>query len=500
MRLVRNLAANIGGSTITIAAGIAFLPFYFILLGPEPYALIGFHTALTGIVAALDTSFGHIVNQFFSSTREKRLDSHFAFAAFQRGELLAIAGAVLTIVPIALLSGPIAGEYFRYKTLNQTDIQFVLILSGSSICLRWMQSYYSNVLGGLEKQVGTNAVTSIATLLQFGGGLIVLELIEPSILIFFELMLLVQLSSTLVLRHLAKRQFDRPSGQVIKVGYLTILNNKQFAAQVFGTNLMGAAISQGDKFIIGALTDMATLGIYSFCATVASLILKLAGPIFTATYPRFALFSANPERKNDLTAIYHLTCQMTSILVIPAAAILIIFPQEVVFFWTGSSELKSAVHPALPMLAAGNALNAMAQIPYALQLAHKWATLAFWQNVIAVTLLLPSAWLLTLSFGIEGAAAAWIAINAGYCFVGVGLMHQHLLRGEFLTWLRDDFLRPFAWTASVFGLAAMLDTSHLSRLETAVFLAFVGLTACISALVASRSLRTATIRVISRGN
>lgn len=499
MRLVRNLAANIGGSTITIAAGVAFLPFYFILLGAEAYALIGFHTALTGVVAAMDTSFGHIVNQFFSRTREKKHDSHLAFSAFQRGERLALAGAILTIVSITALSGPIASEYFKYKSLSQFEIQFAVALSGASICMRWLQSYYSNVLGGLEKQVGVNAVTSSATLLQFGGGLIALELIKPSIVIFFELTLVVQLSSTLVLRHLARRQFAKPVGQLIPVPYLKILNSRGFAAQVLGTNLMGAVISQADKLIIGALTDMGTLGIYSFCATIASLALKLAGPIFTATYPRLALYSAESERKNDLVTTYHLACQMTSVLVIPAACILIIFPQEVVFFWTGSRELSSAVYPVLPMLAAGNALNAMAQIPYALQLAHNWAKLAFWQNVIAVTLLLPSAWILTLVFGSKGTATAWIGVNAGYCLVGVSLMHQHLLRGELLNWLRNDLFIPFAWTASIFGLASMLDTSYLSRLETAIFLTAVGMTGCISALFGARSLRAATIKVIGRG-
>lgn len=71
MRPVRNLAANIGGSTITIAAGVAFSPFYFIPLRPEAKAPIGFHATLTSVLAAMDTSLGHIIKHLSSHTRDK---------------------------------------------------------------------------------------------------------------------------------------------------------------------------------------------------------------------------------------------------------------------------------------------------------------------------------------------------------------------------------------------------------------------------------------------
>lgn len=497
MRLARNLAANIGGSAVTIAAGIIFLPFYLILLGPEAYALIGFHTALTGIVAAMDTSFGQIINQFFSRVRGKRVEQSCTHSIFRRGENLALGGAAFTLIVIAALSGPLSNSYFTYRSISQAEIHIAIILSGASICLRWLQSYYSNVLGGLEKQIGTNLVTSVATLFQFGGGLLALELIEPSVVIFFELMLSAQLISTLVLRQLAKRQFPKSSGDTNPAPYLEILNKRGFAAQVFGTNFMGAIISQSDKFIIGAFTEMDTLGIYSFCATVASLVLKLAAPVFAVAYPRLTLLSNKGDQTDNLTTSYHIACQLVSVLVLPAACILALFSQEVLFLWSGSRELSSAVYPVLPMLAVGNALNAMAQIPYAAQLAHNWAKLAFWQNVVAVILVIPSTWLLTLSFGIKGAASAWIIINAGYCLIGVSLMHKHLLQGEFTYWLRYDLLRPLAFLAPALAPASLLDTSSFSRFETAAFLTIFSTAALTLTLIGARSVRLSAIQRIS---
>lgn len=499
MRLAQNLVANIGGSAITVGAGVAFLPFYLILLGPEAYALIGFHTVVTGIVAAMDTSFGQIINQFFSRARTTIADRSRKYAAFRSGEKLAMIGAAFTLLVIAAISDPISTTYFNYQSLGQSEVQIAIVLSGSSICLRWLQSYYSNVVAGLEKQVGINLITAITATLQFGGGFLAIKTIQPSVIIFFTVMLLTQLASTLVLRNLARRQFSGHHDNHNRTPALEIISGRGFAAQVFGTNLMGAVISQSDKLIVGAITDMKTFGIYSFCATVASLILKLAAPVFAAVYPRLALLSTPASKPSELISSYHLACQMTSVLVFPAAGLLIFFPQEIIFFWASSKEIASAIYPALPMLALGNALNSMAQIPYAIQLAHNWAKLAFLQNIFAVILLLPSTWILASHLGTKGAALSWIAINAGYCFIGVGLMHRHLLQGEFFSWLRHDFLRPLAYCIPPLAIAQTVDISHFSRTGIAAFLSAIGLITLASTLIGAYDLRMAVQQRIKRG-
>ncbi|MGC4367131.1 lipopolysaccharide biosynthesis protein [Hydrogenophaga sp. R2] len=496
MRLAQNFVANIAGSAITIGAGVIFLPFYLILLGAEAYGLIGFHTIVTGVVASMDTSFGQIANQFFSRARAAIENSSGNYAAFRSGENLAIGGAALTLLLIIALSGPISTTYFKYQSLRQAEVQLAIVLSGSSICLRWLQSYYSNVLAGLEKQVGINLVLSTTAIIQFGGGFLAIKIIQPSIIIFFEFILLIQLVSTLFLRKLACRQFSDTKNNRRRISPLEILSGRGFAAQVLGTNLMGAVISQSDKLIVGALTDMKTFGVYSFCATVASLILKLAAPVFATVYPRLSLLSTTASKSQELITSHHLACQIITILVVPSVGLLIFFPQEIILFWAGSHELASATYPMLSMLAVGNALNSMVQIPYALQLAHNWAKLAFTQNIVAVILFPPTVWWLASNFGTQGAALGWIGINLGYCVLGVYLMHRHLLRGEFFPWLKLDLLRPAAYSIPPLLVALSCDTSTMSRTELAAFLFATGFwMMCFTAIGAKDLLKFVHLRI-----
>lgn len=98
-------------------------------------------------------------------------------------------------------------------------------------------------------------------------------------------------------------------------------------------------------------------------------------------------------------------------------------------------------------------------IPYALQLASGWTSLAFWINLVSALLLVPTMVVLVQQWGATGAAVAWVLLNSGYFIIGIQVMHSRLLRGQQWRWYSQDVALP-ALGALLPGLVGRLSIPH----------------------------------------
>jgi O-antigen/teichoic acid export membrane protein len=76
--------------------------------------------------------------------------------------------------------------------------------------------------------------------------------------------------------------------------------------------------------------------------------------------------------------------------------------------------------------------------PYALQLAFGNSRLPLVINSTLLVIFVPLLIVLSVKFGIVGAAAAWAILNLLYLFLGTWLTHQELLPGIGWRWLGGD--------------------------------------------------------------
>ena len=59
----RNIAANVGGSALSMLALLVVVPIYLRLLGAEAYGLVGLFTTVTVAALALDLGLGATLNR-----------------------------------------------------------------------------------------------------------------------------------------------------------------------------------------------------------------------------------------------------------------------------------------------------------------------------------------------------------------------------------------------------------------------------------------------------
>jgi O-antigen/teichoic acid export membrane protein len=325
---------------------------------------------------------------------------------------------------------------------------------GFVLTFQWPLGFYAGGLLGLQKQVLCNLLNIIWSTLRFAGGVLVLWLISPTILAFFEWQIVVSVVSTALMALALWRSLPAGGGQArfrIPIWH----SIWRFAAGMSGISAVTLFLTHLDKIILSKMLSLELFGYYTLAWTVANGLTIVSSSVFTVLFPIFSQQVAVADREG-LKHLYHRSCQLLSVLILPAAILGALFAQEILSAWTRSPATVDNTHLLVSLLIIGTALNGLMHLPYALQLAHGWTSLAFYTNVISVVLVIPILVIVTPSYGTLGAAVIWIALNSSYVLIQLQIMHQRLLKREQWRWYFEDVGLPLLAAFSVVGIGRLL--------------------------------------------
>ncbi len=209
---------------------------------------------------------------------------------------------------------------------------------------------------------------------------------------------------------------------------------------------------QLDKIILSKMLTLEMFGYYMLAFNVATVLISLVGPVYSALFPRLSQLVAG-MREADISNLYHKGCQLVSIIIVPISITLVFFAEEVLSIWIGNPVVVRNTHMLLSLLVIGSMITAILLMPYALQLAYGWTKLAFLKSVIAMIFLVPlMVWMVQMYQGV-GAAWVWIILNLAYLIFEVPIMHRRLLKGEMGKWYSRDVFLPILIVSAI-GLIA----------------------------------------------
>jgi O-antigen/teichoic acid export membrane protein len=397
---------------------------------------------------------------------------------------------------IILLSDFIAYHWLNPEQLSRSSLRQALWIMALVIGLRWPVAVYTGGLNGLQRQVLVNLLWSGFATLQGAGALMILWLVEPSIQAFFLWQALIALLQVLALRVALWRSgsLKRSRGRFRKE---VLRNIWRFAAGMSGIALASTILTQLDKVLLSKMLSLADFGYYTFAATVAGVIFRIIGPVFTAYYPRLTELVSRDDQLG-LVKTYHQGCQLMAIAILPSAFVLALFSKEILELWTRNSDIATHSFLLVSLLVVGNSLNGLMHIPYALQLAHGWTKLAFYQNVIAVIALVPAIYLATLEWGGVGAAVVWVILNSSYFLISIQLMHRRILMSEKWYWYWNDVIKPLVVILVVVGMGKFAALNvEINMLNILIlFAAFV--LATMAGIASMKSLRGSLFHSLER--
>jgi O-antigen/teichoic acid export membrane protein len=489
--LQRNLVANFIGRGWGAVIGFVFVPFYLQFLGVEAYGLVGFFATLQALASLTDLGLGMTLNRELA-----RLAALPGREGEQRDTLRTMEAVFVSLAicaGIAITWGAdwIGGRWIGASSIPAETVTNAIRLMGLVLVLQLPSSLYQGGLLGLQKQDQFNAVNAVFSTLRSAGAVLVLWRISPTVEAFFTWQASVSVVQTLVMRWLVWRSLA--STFVPARFRLDILQRvRRYAAGVAGSTIMAAGLTQADKLVLSSVLPLREFGYYTLSWSVAAALWSLVQPITAAFFPRLThLMEVGDEKEQAV--VYHTACQLVALATIPVAVTVIAFPQEVIYVWTGDRALAASTALVVQMLMAGTLLNALTSIPITLQWAAGWSQLMMWTNAVSAVCLIPAIVLLAPRYGGPGAASAWIAVNLGYVFGCVPLMHRTLLRSEMWAWYRYDLGLPLLAATTAAALCRVVVPTGASRGAAAFWLCVVGGTLLLLVAAVAPKMRRAAI-------
>jgi O-antigen/teichoic acid export membrane protein len=490
-----NIASNFAAQWVSVILGLVVTPFIVKFLGLELYGLLAFYLLLQTVIQVLDLGVGTTVCRELArstSSSESAIDKETVTFVSSTEILYWIAGALFGLA-LAVFGPPIANYWLSSSAVSLDQIRESMRIFGAMVALQWPLSFYVNGLMGLQRQVVLNAVNIPSSVASSVGGVTLLAFVKPDLSLLLSWQATVLLVQVFVLAFVFRRSIL--STYKATVSLQAVIRHWRFAAGVTGLSVTGMLLINADKLVVSKIVSLEDFGFYSLAATVARALYVFITPVFSAYFPRLTSLVS----RGDELAVrhsYHTGAQVMSVAVIPVSIILVLFSGDILFWWTHNPQVGEKGGPVASTLAIGTMLNAMMNIPFALQLAYGWTRLGLFINLALLIIILPLLVVLAGVYGTVGAAAAWAILNFAYVLVGIPLTHSRLLVGEARSWLEQDILPAVAVSILIVGLArGFLETPASPLVGILMLLTIWGLAVSMSVIL-SPYVRRSTLSTI----
>lgn len=171
------------------------------------------------------------------------------------------------------------------------------------------------------------------------------------------------------------------------------------------SNIVSPFMGYVDRFVIGAIISAGAVAYY---ATPHELVTKLwiiPGALTAVLYPTF---SAQMARRDEQTwSLFSNAIHWLFVALLPITLALALFAHELLNVWIGP---EFADHSAvlLQIFAAGILVNCLAHVPFTLIQSAGAPRLGALAHLAELPLFLAALWWLTSTYGVVGAAGAWL--------------------------------------------------------------------------------------------
>jgi len=395
-------------------------------------------------------------------------------------------------VTMVALAPMIATYWLKPQQLSAEIVGQALAMMGIAIACQWPRTLYGGGLMGLQRQVAFNLLSTITATVNSVGGVLIVWLVSPTIQAFIAWYMAVSLVDTLLTGLLLWRSLpDAPSRPAFNGQLLAHI--WRFAAGMTGISVMSIILTQLDKMILVKVLPLDAFGYYSLASRAAGGLSYVIGPICAAFFPRFSQLVARNDSQ-ELTRLYHRSCQLMSVLIFPLAVVSTLFSYDLLLVWTQNRSIAENSHLILSLLTVGTALNGVASLPYALQLAYGWTRLSLVVNTAATLLLAPLIYFMSIRYGGVGAGIVWVILNSLYILVVLYLMHRRLLQGELGRWYHRDVGQPLFAVATIGALWNWLMPTFESEWLSVLNVALALIAMFAAAIIAASEIRPLTIR------
>ena len=482
----RNLVANALSSAYMPLLALMCLPYYMQSMGMEAFGLVGFFTALYALLSPIVMGLSMTLNRRLAMLSVRPNGAREMRDLLRTLEIIYWLIAIGLGIVIMLTAPVIATHCVRAQELPVPTVSRAILLMGAALMLQLPYTLYAGGLNGLERQALLCVINAVLFTVRFAGAVVALRFIAPTVDVFFLWNVGASALHTVVLGVVL--WLALPATGVRPAFRTQLLRGvRRFAGGATAISIAALILCQLDKVILSKILMLDQFGYYAMASMAATVVYCVISPVFTALSPRLTQLatSNDPEARPALRRLYHLGSQLQSALLLTAAAVAVVFSRELLWAWTGDPVKVDQANLLFLLLIVAFTLNCLANLPYALQLAHGWTSLALYVNLGGIALAVPLMTVLAIRYGAVGVAAAWVAVAAVTSAVSINVAHVRLLKGENRRWHLEDVALPLAATAAVTLLGRWLMPEGLSRPTLLLYVMLVAVAALLGASLAT---------------
>jgi O-antigen/teichoic acid export membrane protein len=435
-----NLIANYLGSAWNAIMAVAFVPSYLAYLGPEAYGVIGLSAIVASMMTVLDLGLVPTLTREVARFRGGLHDAASIRSLLRVVEICVLVLGALALAAAWLSTDWVASDWLRGQSMKPGEIAHALRMLSVVVGIRFVEGLYRGVLIGLQRQVSSNLIGSLAATLRGVGSLGVLAWWSPTVSAFLWWQTAVSAFSLILFAGVAHAAI--PSASVsMALGRRAFRTAWPFARGMIFSSFLVLGLTQADRLLLSRLLPLAEYGQYTLALVVASCVTMAAAPIGQAIYPRLTELHARADAIGFLQE-FHRMAQLVSVVAGSIGAVLVVNSDMIIALWTGNPELSEAISNPVRLLAVGGILNSCMLAPYQCQLATGWTGISNVANVISIVLIIPALIITVPHAGMLGASAAWAGLNGGYVLVVAPFFFRRQFPHEIRKWYLRDLLMP----------------------------------------------------------
>ena len=422
--MLRNIVANFIGRFWSILSNFLFIPLYIHYLGFESYSVISFTLVVAGLMAILDGGLTATLSREFA---RKDTEPDEKVNIFKTLESIYLIVTVVVICMVFCFSEIFATKWLNNVTFGPDKLSLFFKIISFDIGFQLLLRFYMGGLLGLEKQVTANIFQMFWGIIR-NGVVVVVILFIPRLDVFFLWQTISTLIFVLFFRLSLSKSLTGSFFTSLNFGIDKFVINKiwKFAGGMMLISLVAALNTQMDKLAISKLLPIESLGYYSLAVSLATGLVVVVNPISTALLPRFtSLYTIG--KKNAAVKLFEKSNIYIAILLFPLFIAMTIFPEELIWIWTGSSQIAEKTNYLLPLIAFAYTMLAFQILPYTIAIANGYTKLNNIMGIISLFVTLPGYWLIVRYKGDIGVAAVFALVQFFTTFIYMYIINKKYL-------------------------------------------------------------------------
>jgi O-antigen/teichoic acid export membrane protein len=178
----------------------------------------------------------------------------------------------------------------------------------------------------------------------------------------------------------------------------------RFGTWITVTNVLGPIVAYIDRFLIGALISVSAVAYYTTPLDVVSRLTVIPGALAGVLFPAFAVSLMQDPKHTSL--LLSRAMKYILISVFPVVLVITCLAPDLLRLWLGAAFAQNS-SVILRWLAAGVFVNCFGLVPFAFVQSAGRPDITAKLYLLELPLYVAMIWVLTKSWGIEGAAIAW---------------------------------------------------------------------------------------------